>query len=286
MRVARALALAGVALGVFVPFTPSARAATSSTPATRALDYLHASQVGSGGFGRGTEAPELTPWAMPAVVAAGEDPGAALSFKATSLEYANHSVRLTVADKVGNTTTARHTFAVAAPDSSGPASQPDSGGASGSDAGSAAGDPSPGGSTSSSSAGDSPAGATAADASASSASPTPSPSESGAAYTTPEPSPSGQPISRTRVRRAAAPGTGPRVPGGYIGGGLVMLLPVGALVSHTVYRRRMSAVAELARGGVPPRPGPQTGAARLSSVFSPLRYGRLVRRMVDHWWGR
>jgi hypothetical protein len=58
----------------FVVFAVCAAAAQAS-PQTRALDYLHAKQFSSGGFGSGSAADvQITPWAIMAISAAGEGP--------------------------------------------------------------------------------------------------------------------------------------------------------------------------------------------------------------------
>ena len=67
-RIWPALLLAFV---VFATFPAGAQA----SPVTRALDYLHAKQRSSGGFGTGTSADaQITPWAIMAISAARENP--------------------------------------------------------------------------------------------------------------------------------------------------------------------------------------------------------------------
>ena len=67
-RVWPALLLAFVVFAVFP-------AGAQASPQTRALDYLHAKQLSSGGFGTGSTADvQITPWAIMAISAAGENP--------------------------------------------------------------------------------------------------------------------------------------------------------------------------------------------------------------------
>ena len=218
---------------------------------------------------------------------------ASLSFRATGLAYGRHAVRLTVADKAGNLATARHTFTLAAAGSAGgsqSAASGDSGSAGGSDS-SGAGSGDSGGSSSSSSSGDtsSSAGTPSGAPGGAAASPAPSPSASETAGGTGSPSsaPSSPPAGEERSGRGAASrGVIPHVPGGgYVGGALMTLFPVGALVSHMVYRRRMDAVTTLAHAETPPMPK-GTAAARLGRLFSVSRWRRFARRQVNRWWAR